>query len=74
MGLRCAMCGLRLDVPSMLWQGCCPYCKSHRIGRVRLGSGAEAVLGIFLRCRCQRCDSQFFKYRRVVRQLYYLPQ
>ena len=58
----------------MLWQGWCPYCKSHRIGRVQHGSVVETVLGVFLRCRCQRCDSRFFKFRWVVRQLYYLPQ
>jgi hypothetical protein len=60
----------------MIWQGWCPYCKSHRIGRVQHENALEMVLGVFfLRCRCQRCDSRFFKFRWVVRQLYYLlPQ
>ena len=75
MGLRQRVRAIRLGVPSMLWQRWCPYCKSHRIRRVQPGRAAETVLGVFfLRCRCQRCDAQFFKFRWVVRQLYYLPQ
>ena len=52
----------------MIWQGWCPYCKSHRIGRVQRENALEMVLGVFfLRCRCQSCDSRFFKFRWVLR-------
>jgi hypothetical protein len=53
----------------MLWQGWCPFCKSHRIARLQRRDAAALLLGLMiLPCRCERCDARFLKFRWVVRK------